>query len=238
MTIEPTLPGQLSVDGEPIVVGRNVQRVYGRGGVAVAAVRQATFAIAPDARIALVGPSGSGKSTLLNLIAGIDQPDSGTVAWPGLPRGIPLRPRLVGMAYQGPSLLPALDVLENVALPLQLDGMNRDAARAAAQAELERFGLADVAHKLPDEISGGQAQRAAVARAVVGPRLLVLADEPTGQQDSAGGARLLDRLFARVDELGAALVVATHDAAVAERFPIRWSMSDQRLITGEWLRSR
>jgi putative ABC transport system ATP-binding protein len=217
---------------EPLVRGVGLCRAYGRGDGEVVAVREATFTVAPNARIALVGPSGSGKSTLLHLVAGLERPDAGVLEWPALPTG-PLRPKLVGVAFQGASLLPQLDVTENVGLPLVLGGEEPGAARAAATAVLDLFDLTGVADKLPEEISGGQAQRVAVARAVVGHPRLVLADEPTGQQDSATAAMLLDRLWARADEIGAALLVATHDDAVAARFPVRWSMVDQSLLTKE-----
>jgi ABC-type lipoprotein export system ATPase subunit len=215
---------------ELLVAAEGLARTY-RGGVT--ALREARFVIEAGDRIALVGPSGSGKSTLLHLIAGIDRPTAGELDWPGLAK--PLRPGRIGIAFQGLSLLPQLNVAENIALPLALAGAPDD---DEVHQLIVQFGLSDVEDKLPEEISGGQAQRAAVARAVVGRPRLVLADEPTGQQDQASAQALLDSLFERVDALAAALVVATHDEAVAARFPIRWTLQDQRLRPEEALRSR
>src|SRR5262249_3357911 len=161
-------------------------------------------------RIALVGPSGSGKTSLLHLIAALDQPSGGVIEWPALGRAEDLRPGPVAFAFQGPSLLPPLTVAENVALPALLAAdAPGPAAAAAASAMIERLGLSDVASKLPEEISGGQAQRAGVARALVGKPRLILADEPTGQLDRGSALQLMDVLLQHVEETKAALVVAT-----------------------------
>jgi putative ABC transport system ATP-binding protein/lipoprotein-releasing system ATP-binding protein len=197
-------------------------RTYGSGATATVGLQPTNCEVAPGARIALVGPSGSGKSTLLHLMAGLDEPSRGTVSWPGLDD----RPAVV---FQGPSLLPPLTVLENVALPLILAGATDAEARTQATVALNRLGLAELADKLPEEISGGQAQRVAIARAlVVRPRLL-LADEPTGQLDGATGAAVVDALLEAAASPGAALVVATHDPAVARRLDERAEMHSGRL---------
>lgn len=214
-----------------VVSGRGLGRTFGSGRSAVVAVADATFDVRPGDRIALAGPSGSGKSTLLHLLAALDTPTSGTIEWPALGPADRLRPGPVSFAFQGPSLLPPLSVVENVALPLLLAGVAEDEATAAASEMLERLDLTPLAEKLPEEISGGQAQRAGVARALVGRPRLVLADEPTGQQDRDGGRRVLEAMVASANASGATLVVATHDRAVAERFPIGWSMEDGRLET-------
>ncbi len=223
--------------GEALVRGEAVARVYGNGSAAVTALKDASFEIPDRARIALVGPSGSGKSTLLHLIAGLDRPTAGRIVWPALGTVEQLRPGLVGVAFQGSSLLPQLTVAENVALPLLLAGLTEWEARMAAEEMLRRFAVAEVGDHLPEQISGGQAQRAAVARALVGEPRLVLADEPTGQQDRATGLLMVDTLLDWAESNGAALLVATHDPAVAGRFPTRWSLVDQRLYTEEALRS-
>jgi ABC-type lipoprotein export system ATPase subunit len=214
---------------EVLVYADGVSRVYGGGDSAVVAVREATFTIPAGARIALVGPSGSGKSTLLHLVAGVDRPaaaaDRGRLAWPGLAR--PLRPGPIGIAFQGLSLLPDLDVTENVALPLLLAGAPEGPARSAAAAVLVDFGVDRLADRLPAQLSGGQAQRVALARAAVGNPRLILADEPTGQQDADGAHEVLTALLRHATRHAAALVVATHDDAVAQRFPVRWSMHQQ-----------
>ncbi|MEJ7720263.1 MAG: ATP-binding cassette domain-containing protein [Ilumatobacteraceae bacterium] len=131
----------------------------------------------------------------------------------------------------GPEPAPPLDVLENVTLPVLLAGVDRDTARASARRVLQRLGLDGLAAKLPEELSGGQAQRVAVARALAGQPQLILADEPTGQLDRINGALVVDALIDAASHTGAALIVNTHDPAVAERLDIRWSMTGGRLAT-------
>ena len=216
------------------VVG--VARTFGRGPVAVVAVHGASGEIRAGARLALTGPSGSGKSTLLHLLAGLDDPTAGTISWPALGVRHQLRPGPIAVIFQGPSLLPPLDVAENVALPLLLAGLPAPEAADAARRALDRLGLAGLAPKLPEELSGGQTQRVAVARALAGRPRLILADEPTGQLDHRAGAAVVDALLETADALGAALVVATHDPLVAGRLTARWSMTDGRLFVpeGSW----
>jgi putative ABC transport system ATP-binding protein/lipoprotein-releasing system ATP-binding protein len=215
----------------PLVLCAGVDRTYGRGSAATVALAPTDCEIHGGDRVALVGPSGSGKSTLLHLIAGLDTPTHGQVSWPAIGGRDELRPGRVAVIFQGPSLLPALTVGENVALPLVLDGLSDTDARPRAAQALEMLGLLELTDKLPEEISGGQAQRVAVARALAGDPVLILADEPTGQLDRASGALVVDVLLAAADHAGAALVVATHDAAVADRLPARWQMHDGRLTT-------
>jgi ABC-type lipoprotein export system ATPase subunit len=228
-----TAPAPAAGAAEPQVVVRcrGVARTFGRGGGAVVAVHGASGDVREGARIALTGPSGSGKSTLLHLLAGLDTPTAGTVEWPALGPPERLRPGPVAVVFQAPSLLPPLDVVENVALPLVLGGDDETAARGAALAALDRLELGDLARKLPEELSGGQAQRVAVARALVGAPRLLLADEPTGQLDHVTGGHLVDALIETAGLTGCALVVATHDPAVAERLAARWHMIDGRLST-------
>jgi putative ABC transport system ATP-binding protein/lipoprotein-releasing system ATP-binding protein len=199
-------------------------RTYGNGAAATVALRPTDCEVAAGGRIALVGPSGSGKSTLLHLMAGLDRPTIGTVEWPALGPLAALRPGPVGVVFQGPSLLPPLTVLENVAFPLVLGGETDARARERARAALARLDLRALADKLPDELSGGQAQRAAVARALAGEPRLLLADEPTGQLDHVNAATVVDVLLAAAGHAGAALVVATHDPAVAGRLDERWEI--------------
>ncbi|HEX3542213.1 MAG TPA: ABC transporter ATP-binding protein [Acidimicrobiales bacterium] len=214
---------------EDLVVSDDVSRTYGRGATAVVAVHGATCAVRAGAQIALVGPSGSGKSTLLHLLAGLDRPTTGEVRWPGLgdpPSRLPAG--RIGLVFQGASLLPDLDVRENVALPLILAGRPDGAAKAAALALLAELDLAELAAKLPGEISGGQAQRVAVARALVADPALVFADEPTGQLDHASAATVIGVLIARARRLGAGLVVTTHDPLIAQQLDQQWRMVDGR----------
>jgi ABC-type lipoprotein export system ATPase subunit len=206
-----------------------VGRTYGSGTAATVALQPTDCEVAAGAHIALLGPSGSGKSTLLHLLAGLDEPTVGSVEWPALGDRAQLRPGPIAVVFQGPSLLPPLTVLENVALPAVLDGAADADARLLARAALELLDLAELADKLPEEISGGQAQRVAVARAVTGDPRLILADEPTGQLDRAHGAALVEVLLAAADHTGAALVVATHDPTVAARLATRWEMHSGRL---------
>lgn len=189
------------------------------------AVRDVTCVVPAGARIAVTGPSGSGKSTLLHLVAGIDEPTSGTARWPALDGHPRDRAGRIGVVLQHPALVPTLDAGENVALPLLLAGYTARAARQAATAALDLLGLAGLAGRLPHELSGGQAQRVAVARAVAPGPDLIVADEPTAALDSAAAAHLVDILLATAGT-GAALIVATHDPAVADRIGTRWQMVD------------
>jgi ABC-type lipoprotein export system ATPase subunit len=214
---------------KPIAQLHGVARTYGTGTSSVVAVHDVTCRLDPGDRIAVTGPSGSGKSTLLHLISGLDRPTTGEIIWPGLD-GHPLRePGLVGLIFQGPSLLPPLDVAENVALPLLLAGRSPDRARGAAMAALQAAGIAELAGRLPEELSGGQAQRVAVARVLATAPRVILADEPTGQLDAGHALAVVDLLIGAAKELSAALVVATHDPRVADRLPRRWEMSDGTL---------
>ncbi|MFE6847627.1 ATP-binding cassette domain-containing protein [Streptomyces sp. NPDC057686] len=205
-------------------------RTYGAGAAAVVAVHGATCEVRTGDRIAVTGPSGSGKSTLLHLMAALEEPTTGRVTWPGLVRGpVPVQ---VGVVFQGPSLIPALDVVENTALPLVLAGHPQESARRRALDALALVAATGLADKLPEELSGGQAQRVAVARVLAAAPRLILADEPTGQLDRTTGRHVVDVLLATADALGAALVVTTHDPTVARRLTEQWSMHDGRLRTG------
>jgi putative ABC transport system ATP-binding protein len=209
-------------------------RTYGTGAAATVALQPTDCEIEPGARIALMGPSGSGKSTLLHLLAGLEQPTVGSVTWPELPT--PLRPGPIAVVFQGPSLLPPLTVAENVALPLVLAGWPDAEARRRARAALEMLDLEGLADKLPEELSGGQAQRAAVVRALVAEPQLILADEPTGQLDHVSGGMVASVLLAVAEHLGAALIVATHDPAIADYLPERWEMHSGRMKGTAWSR--
>jgi len=211
-----------------LVRAKGLTKVFG----AVTAIAEATFEVAAGDLVALVGPSGSGKSSLLHLIAAIDRPTEGQIEWPALGGPEDLRPGPVAIAFQGPSLLPPLTVAENIGLPVLLAGGTESEAAAAAEPLIERLGLSDIAAKLPEEISGGQAQRAGLARALAGRPRLILADEPTGQLDSTTAAGLMAVLLEQVRATQAALIVATHDTAVADRLPLRWRLNDRRMQTG------
>src|SRR5687768_2065670 len=195
-----------------------VERVHGSGEAAVHALRGVSVGVLPGELVAIMGPSGSGKSTLLNIAGGLDAPTAGIVRVDGTDLGTlsraelaALRRRSVGYVFQEFNLIPALTAVENVALPRELDGVRLREARREAFEALTEVGLDDVADRFPDELSGGQRQRIAIARALVGPRRLVLADEPTGALDSRTGELVLRLLRARCDA-GASGVLVTHEA--------------------------
>ena len=221
----------MSSKPEPLAVARGVSRTYRAGGETIVAVHDASCTIEAGARIALAGASGSGKSTLLQMLGGIETPTAGELVWPALGARDELRPRHVAFVFQNQNLLAPLTAAENVELPLVLQGASQAAARAAAAEALDAFELTDLRDKLPEELSGGQAQRVAFARAVAARPGLILADEPTGQLDSATADRFLATALALLDAAGIALVLATHDEGVAARLPQRWRMEHGVLRT-------
>ena len=202
----------------PVLELRGAERVHGSGPTAVHALRGVDLSVAAGELVAVMGPSGSGKSTLLTLAGGLDGATSGEVLVEGVPLSgldraglAQLRRRSVGYVFQELNLLPALTAAENVALPLELDGVRARDARARALRALDELDLSALANRLPDDLSGGEQQRVAIARALVGERRLVLADEPTGALDSVSGEGVLALLRARCDA-GAAGVLVTHEA--------------------------
>jgi ABC-type lipoprotein export system ATPase subunit len=221
---------------DALVHGSDVARTFGEGAAAVVAVHDAHCVVFPGDHIAVMGTSGSGKSTLLHLLAGLDAPTVGTVTWPAIGTRAQLRPGPIGVVFQSPSLMPPLTVLENVSLPLLLVGLERDDAGRHARQALGALDLEELADKLPEELSGGQAQRVAIARILASRPQLILADEPTGQLDHLTGAHVIDALVAVATTANAGLVVNTHDPTVAERFPTQWNMADGRLTTPEGCR--
>ena len=185
-------------------------------------VREVSFAVSPGESIAIAGPSGAGKSTLLALLAGLDSPTSGEVWLAGKPLSsldedgrARLRAARVGFVFQSFHLVGSLTALENAMLPLELAG-RRD-ARAAASEMLARLGLAQRLHHYPRQLSGGEQQRVALARASVGQPTVLFADEPTGNLDTATGARIAQLLFELNDGSNTTLVLVTHDLALAHR---------------------
>jgi putative ABC transport system ATP-binding protein/lipoprotein-releasing system ATP-binding protein len=209
---------------EILVSLTNVSRHYGRGRNETTALTNVSCQIAAHDRVAVVGPSGSGKSTLLHLIAGLDKPTEGVISWPALGSVTELRPDQICLMLQTPSLLPTLSVLENVELCWLLSKRNETDARSAALQILARLDLSAIVDKLPAELSGGQMQRVAAARTLVCEPRLILADEPTGQLDSITASRLIEVLLDSATDSGAALIVATHDPAVASRMQAQWRM--------------
>jgi putative ABC transport system ATP-binding protein len=205
----------------PVLVLTDVSRRFGEGAAAVHAVRAATFGITPGEVVAIMGPSGSGKSTLLSIMGGLLVPDAGTVVIAGQDLGslsggalAGLRRTRLGFIFQKFNLLRALTGRENVEVGLLLAGMAPAAARVRAEEALAEVGLARRAHALPRDLSGGEQQRVAVARALAPAPALVLADEPTGALDSASGRLVIDLICAHVHRRGAAAVIVTHDHRV------------------------
>jgi len=216
-----------------LVEAEALSRIFDRGGRLVTALQDISLRIEAGDRIALLGPSGSGKTTLLNLIAGLDRPTAGRIEWPALGPADQLRPVQVGVMFQSRSLIPALTCLENVELPLRLAGQEGD-LRATAMVALSRFHVEHMAEMLPEEISGGQAQRVALARSVVAAPRLLLADEPTGQLDRHTAEATVESLLGWADETRA-LVVATHDQQVANRMTQIWELVHGALVHGRRL---
>jgi ABC-type lipoprotein export system ATPase subunit len=214
---------------EPLALALGMTKSYpAPGGQAAQVLTAVDCQVMPGDRIALVGPSGSGKSTLLHILAGLTEPTTGSVRWPALGPRDQLMPVKVQAVFQAPSLFPALNVRDNITLPLLLAGLATPTA-ALADHLLEQFDLSELALKLPEELSGGQAQRVAMLRALaVSPRL-ILADEPTGQLDAATGQSFLTLVIQIARATGAALVIATHDPAVAARMDRQWTIDPGRL---------
>lgn len=223
----------------PVLALESVRRTYARGDASVAALDGVDLAVAPGEWVAIVGPSGCGKSTLLNIASGVDRPDpppdGGRARLAGVELGaateaqlLDLRRRAVGVVFQAFHLVPNLTALENVELPLALAGTRGDEARPAEL--LERVGLGHRLHHHPGELSGGEEQRVAVARALVHRPRLVVADEPTGNLDSSSGAKVLEVLDELRAREGAALLMATHDDSVAARADRIVRIADGRVV--------
>ena len=200
---------------------RDVSKVYGEGANEVHALEHVNVSVARGALVAVMGPSGSGKSSLLTIAGSLEEPTSGEVLIDGtsletMSRNdkARLRRRTIGYVFQDFNLLAGLTAVENVALPLELDGLSAKKARVAGMAVLDQLGLADRATHYPDQLSGGERQRVAIARAVVGDRRLLLADEPSGALDSTNGEAVMRMILAACKQ-GVAAVVVTHDAQLA-----------------------
>ncbi len=200
---------------------RDISKVYGEGAVEVQALRRIDLSVDSGSLVAVMGASGSGKSTLLTIAGSLEDPTSGEVYVGGRPLSslsrngkARLRRRSIGYVFQDYNLLAGLSAVENVSLPLELDGISARKAQAAALEALEDFGLNDRASHYPDMLSGGERQRVAIARAVVGGRQLLLADEPSGALDSTNAEAVM-RLILAACHRGLAAIVVTHDAQLA-----------------------
>jgi putative ABC transport system ATP-binding protein len=198
-----------------------ITKTYGEGAAEVRALRGVDLTVEPGTMVAVMGPSGSGKSSLLTIAGSLEEPSSGEVSVEGIPlaglsanRRAALRRRSIGYVFQDYNLLPGLTAIENVSLPLELDGIPARRARVSAAAALDELGLSERAGHFPDKLSGGERQRVAIARAVVGDRRLLLADEPSGALDSVTGESVM-RLIRGLCKRGVAAVIVTHDAQLA-----------------------
>src|SRR5580693_4704526 len=219
-----------------VLRAQGLRKDYGRDASLVRAVDEVDLEVAPGETVAIMGPSGCGKSTLLYLLGGLDRPTAGEIQLDGQDlgrlseRGLArLRRRAIGFVFQAFHLMDELTAVENAELPALLAGRSPRTARRRAEELLERVGLANRARFLPTQLSGGQRQRVAVARALVADPLVVLADEPTGNLDSASTRDVL-QLFDQLHRAGQTLVIVTHDVQVAATADRMISMSDGAFI--------
>ena len=220
-----------------LIQAENLTKVYGRGNTAVIALDHVNVSVNAGEFVAIMGPSGCGKSTLLHLLGGLDRASEGRVVIDGHALTdlsdtdlTKLRRRKLGFIFQFFNLIPVLSSIENVALPLTLDGASASLAQAKALEWLKKVGRGDRLSNRPDQLSGGQQQRVAVARALVAEPALVLADEPTGNLDSRASAEIASLLRQIADDWGRAVVIVTHDADVAARADRMIYLRDGRVV--------
>jgi putative ABC transport system ATP-binding protein len=221
---------------QPALTVRGVRKTFEAENAPVRALRGVDLSIGAGEFVAVMGPSGCGKSTLLNLVAGLDVPDEGTIAVAGeevtgrtedeLAR---MRRKHMGIVFQFFNLLEGMTVLENVVLPTVIAGRKRKMAETRAAGLLDLLGIGDKASAVPGVLSGGQRQRLAIARALANEPTLLLADEPTGALDSAGGAEIIE-LLRRLHASGQTIILVTHDPAVAQAAGRIVRMRDGRIV--------
>jgi putative ABC transport system ATP-binding protein len=221
-----------------MLIADDLQKSYRSGGRPLAALRNVSFQVEPGETVAIVGPSGSGKTTLLGLLAGLDRPSGGRVLLDGTDLGTlsedgraKLRREKIGFVFQSFQLIPTLTARENVAVPLDLAGDRGGGARADEL--LERVGLAGRGHHYPAQLSGGEQQRVAVARAFIHRPAILFADEPTGNLDAATGARIIELMMELNRERGTTLVLVTHDLELAGRARRVIRLADGAVVADE-----
>jgi putative ABC transport system ATP-binding protein len=226
-------------ENDPALVMRGVRKTFEAENAPVRALRGVNLTLSPGEFVALMGPSGCGKSTLLNLVAGLETPDEGEIAVGGEPvtgrtedELARMRRHHIGLVFQFFNLLEGMTVLENVALPAIIAGRKRKMAETRARDLLDLLGIGDKALAVPGVLSGGQRQRLAIARALANDPTLLLADEPTGALDSAGGAEVIE-LMRRLHRGGQTIVLVTHAAEVAAAAERVIRMHDGRIVAPE-----
>lgn len=226
-----------------IITCRDIFKDYARGKMTVPVLKHVTFTVQQGEYIAIMGPSGSGKTTLMNIIGCLDVPTSGTFLLDGEEisglsenRMAEIRNKTLGFVFQHADLLPELTALDNVALPLLYRGVRKE-RRARAAEVLEKVGLGDRMEFYPNQMSGGQCQRAAIARAIVGNPKLLLADEPTGALDSQSGKNIM-QLFRQLNQEGITIITITHAAEVAQEADKCFHIYDGELFTDREVSAR
>jgi putative ABC transport system ATP-binding protein len=225
-------------NGSSMLIADDLQKTYRSGGRPLSALKNVSFQVEPGETVAIVGPSGSGKTTLLGLLAGLDRPSGGRVLLDGTDMGAlseddraRLRREKIGFVFQSFQLIPTLTARENVAVPLDLAGSGGGAARADEL--LERVGLGGRGHHYPTQLSGGEQQRVAVARAFIHRPSILFADEPTGNLDAATGERVIELMMELNRELGTTLVLVTHDPDLAARARRVIRLADGAVVSDE-----
>jgi len=225
-------------NGLSMLIADDLQKSYRSGGQPLAALRNVSFQVEPGETVAIVGPSGSGKTTLLGLLAGLDRPSGGRVLLDGTDMGAlsederaRLRREKIGFVFQSFQLIPTLTARENVAVPLDLAGSGGGAARADEL--LERVGLGGRGHHYPTQLSGGEQQRVAVARAFIHRPSILFADEPTGNLDAATGEKVIALMMELNREIGTTLVLVTHDPDLASRARRVIRLADGAVVSDE-----
>lgn len=231
------IPRGISVSFSAMIRIRGVTRIYSGGETPVRALDNVSLDIGPGEFASVTGPSGCGKSTLLNLIGGLDKPDEGEIFVDDVPLHsagdaelTAYRRHKLGIVFQFFNLLPSMTVEENVALPLLLRGERPDAVKEQTAKALEMAEISGRARHFPGQLSGGEMQRAAIARAIAGSPRVLLADEPTGNLDSKNAARVTETLLKIASQETTALIIVTHSEALAEKAPRRIHMLDGKII--------